>query len=190
MRLGDIAAPGSGEPRLMFHVQTSRLVIRDVSLSDLDFVAELLGHPEVMRYWPRPYTRVEAAESIERQRQRYRDHGYGYWLAIDRALNCPIGQVGLIPTTIDEQIRPHLGYIIHRPYWRRGYAREGSTGVLQHAFGAMELSVVECTIRPENAPSLALAESLGFQQLRIVQHYDLPHWLLSLDAVRFREMSR
>ena len=35
-----------GEPVL----ETSRLILREMSLSDLDFVASMLAHPEVMRF--------------------------------------------------------------------------------------------------------------------------------------------
>jgi RimJ/RimL family protein N-acetyltransferase len=43
-------------------------------LSDLDFVTEMLADPVVMRYYPKPLTRVEAQAWIERQRRiRWRD---------------------------------------------------------------------------------------------------------------------
>ncbi len=38
-------------------LETPRLVLRELSLADLDFVAAMLAHPEVMKFWPRPYRR-------------------------------------------------------------------------------------------------------------------------------------
>ena len=77
-------------------LETPRLLLRELGVEDLDFIAELLGDPLVMRYWPRPYTREEAAEWIRRQQQRYARDGHGYWLAVEKASGQPVGQVGLL----------------------------------------------------------------------------------------------
>ena len=58
-------------------VETRRLVLREMSLADLDFISALLAHPEVMRYWPKCYGRDEAADWIKRQQDRYDSHGVG-----------------------------------------------------------------------------------------------------------------
>ena len=80
---------------MTFILQTPRLVLRKLNLDDMDFVAEMLAHPEVMRFWPRPHTRDEAADWIRRQQNRYVRDGYGYWLAPDKVNGQPIGQAGL-----------------------------------------------------------------------------------------------
>jgi len=67
-----------------------------MSSGDLDFVAAMLSHPEVMRYWPKCYNRDEAADWIRRQQERYARHGVGYWVAIEKATNQPVGQAGLL----------------------------------------------------------------------------------------------
>ena len=62
-------------------LETQRLVLREMSLADLDFVAAMLAHPEVMRYWPKCYERQEAADWIKRQQERYPTHGIAIGLA-------------------------------------------------------------------------------------------------------------
>lgn len=63
----------------MKHVlATERLTLREMALDDLDFVAAMLDHPEVMRFYPKRYTRDEARAWIERQVQRYAEHGHGF----------------------------------------------------------------------------------------------------------------
>ena len=52
-------------------LDTARLRLRDLETSDLDFVAEMLSHPEVMRHYPRPLGHDEALAWIERQRRMW-----------------------------------------------------------------------------------------------------------------------
>ena len=42
-------------------LETPRLILREMSVADLDFIAQVLAHPEVMRFWPKCYDRDEAA---------------------------------------------------------------------------------------------------------------------------------
>jgi len=51
----------------MTHLETPRLRLRQMSLGDLDFVAAMLSHPEVMRFYPKLHSRQEATLWIERQ---------------------------------------------------------------------------------------------------------------------------
>src|ERR671917_591908 len=107
-------------------LETPRLILRELDPDDLDFVAALLADPEVMRYWPRPYTREEAEAWVRRQRERYARDRHGYWLAVEKATGQPVGQAGLLTVEVEGVEEPALGYIIHRPFWRRGFAVEAA----------------------------------------------------------------
>src|SRR5262245_23294591 len=93
--------------------ESTRLLFRQLKLADLDFVAGMLAHPEVMRYYPKCYSRDEAAAWIERQMERYRRDGHGLWLVADRASGEPRGQVGLVAQEIDGVREPEVGYLVH-----------------------------------------------------------------------------
>src|SRR6185295_18255965 len=80
---------------------TARLALRELQPRDLDFVAAMLGDAETMRFYPKPYTREESAEWIDRQRRRYRNDGYALWLVSLRATGEPVGQVGVIRQQVD-----------------------------------------------------------------------------------------
>ncbi len=56
---------------------TARLRFREMTESDLDNMAALLGDPMVMTYYPAQKSRAEAAEWIARNRRRYVELGYG-----------------------------------------------------------------------------------------------------------------
>jgi ribosomal-protein-alanine N-acetyltransferase len=55
------------------------------------------------------------------------------------------------------------GYMVGRPYLRRGYATEALQLILRFAFRTLKLHRVEANIQPDNAPSLALVKRAGFR---------------------------
>ena len=158
-------------------LETPRLVLRELSLDDLDFVAEMLAHPEVMHFWPRPYTRDEAADWIRRQQGRYARDGIGHWLALDKASRQPIGQAGLLRQELDGVVETGIGYMLHRPFWNQGYATEAAAGCRDHAFCKLGKKRVIATVRPENFPSRRVAERIGFNYERMTTWACLPHLL-------------
>jgi len=133
-------------------LETPRLRLREMSLGDLEFVAAMLSHPEVMRFYPKLYSRQEAEAWIERQLGRYARNGHGLWLAEDRATGEPVGQVGLVMQPLDGAEEPEIGYLIHRPYWRQGLATEAALATRDWSFGTLGLPRVISLIRPENLP--------------------------------------
>ena len=80
---------------------------------------------------------------------------------------------------------PEIGYLVHRRYWRQGYASEAAAAVRDYAFGVLEKNLVISLIRPINIPSQGVARKLGMQpEPRLVQFHDLEHmvWRLTREA--------
>jgi RimJ/RimL family protein N-acetyltransferase len=142
-------------------LETARLALRELTPSDLDFVASMLADPEVMRFYPKTHTRAEAEVWLERQRMRYARDGHALWLVTEKESGLPLGQVGLVMQTIDGAVIPEIGYLIHRPYWRHGYAAEAALGTRSHAFGVLGYPRVISLIRPENTPSQGVARKMA-----------------------------
>jgi RimJ/RimL family protein N-acetyltransferase len=162
-------------------LETPRLVLREMSLDDLDFVAAMLAHPEVMRYYPKCYSREEAEVWIERQMRRYARHGHGLWLAIERASGAPVGQVGLLIQHMHGVDEKEVTYLIHRPFWRRGFATEAGAAVRDYAFDVLGRQRVIALIRPENLPSIGVARKLGLtEEPSRVQHSGFEHIVFSV----------
>jgi [ribosomal protein S5]-alanine N-acetyltransferase len=145
-------------------LETDRLLLREMSHDDLDVIAATLADPDVMRFWPRPYTREEAVRWIERWVREYAEHGCGYWLMIERGTGQPVGQAGVVMLTIDGEQAPSLGYIVDKPFWNRGYATEAASACLEWALARWPVAITP--VRPENVPSLRVAEKLGMDEVR------------------------
>jgi ribosomal-protein-alanine N-acetyltransferase len=174
-------------------LETPRLLLRDMSPADLDFVAAMLAHPEVMRYYPKCYSREEAVVWIERQMRRYARHGHGLWLAIEKATGEPVGQVGLLIQQVHGVEEKEVAYLIHRPFWNRGFASEAGTDVREYAFDVLKRQRVFALIRPENVPSIAVARKLGMtEESDRIQHGGFEHIVYSVarNAVTVRSPRR
>lgn len=156
-------------------LQTERLSLREMQSADLDFIAQMLADPEVMRFYPKCFNREESQAWLDRQRQRYRFHGYGLWLVSERTTGQPVGQVGLLLQDVDGRFEPEVGYLIHRPSWRRGYATEAAQGVLAYARQVQHFSRIISLVRPENAPSRGVATKLGATVEKEVEFKGLRH---------------
>lgn len=166
-------------------LETERLRLREMTRDDLDFLTALMGDPEVMRFYPRTYSRSDAEMWLEIQLDRYESHGHGFWLMVERETGRPVGQAGLVPQRIDDADEVGLAYIVLRDRWRRGFGHEASVGCLGHAFDELGLERVVCTVRPENLPSRALAEKLGFGAERRTDYAGYVHVLYVMERERW-----
>ena len=167
--------------------QTRRLLLREMGPGDLAFMAEMLGDPEVMRFYPKPMSQEEAKAWVDRQAERYATFGFGWWLCVRKADSVPVGQAGLVLHSLGAAEVPGLGYMIHRPHHRQGYAGEAVTAVIDFCRNVLGREDVVAAIRPENAPSQAFARSLGMEDDgRRAVLVEIDHVLFSFPAARTR----
>jgi RimJ/RimL family protein N-acetyltransferase len=163
-----------------------------MSPDDLDFVAAMLAHPEVMQCYPKCYSRDEAAVWVERQMRRYERHGHGLWLTVEKTSGQPVGQVGLLIQRVQGIEEKEVAYLLHRPFWHRGFATEAAAAARDYAFNTLGRQRVIALIRPENLPSIAVAQRLGLkEEPNRVQHSGFEHIVFSAEnrpAYRSRSM--
>ena len=91
------------------HIETPRLIIRDVELYDAEGIFQLDSDPEVHKYLgENPIkTMLEAKKIIEYIRNQYIEHGIGRWAIIDKKTCDFIGWTGL---KYEQQIRNSFNY--------------------------------------------------------------------------------
>lgn len=166
--------------RMKVILRTPRLLLREMHRGDLDFMAEMLGDPEVMRFYPKTENREGAAASIQRQLDRYATDGYGPWLVLNNETDQPLGRVGLLRQVVDEVEEVEVGYMIHRPFWRQGFAFEAAAACRDYAFATLGRARVISLIRPENLPSQAVARKLGMTPEKEIMHWELRHLVFAM----------
>jgi RimJ/RimL family protein N-acetyltransferase len=89
------------------------------------------------------------------------------WLVRAMVLRAPrhvVGSVGFHAPP-DRKGRVEIGYDVVATERRNGYAREGIHGLAGWAFATGRAQVCVASVSPDNAASLALVRSLGFQQV-------------------------
>ena len=156
-------------------METRRLVVREWRDEDLDPLAALLGDPETMRYYPRPHTRQEARDWIERNRARHRLNGFGMWAVEDRATGEFVGNCGPAVQIVEGLAEVEIGWHVIRSRWRQGIAAEAASAVRDYAFGPLGLRRLIALVRPENEPSAGVARKIGMAVEREAVFHDLPH---------------
>jgi RimJ/RimL family protein N-acetyltransferase len=146
-----------------------------MTLDDLDFAAAMLGDTEVMRYYPKPLSREEARAWVEKRMRQYREDGHALWLVEERATGLPVGHVGLTLQQVEGCLEPEAGWLIHRPYWRRGYATEAGQAAIEYGFRTFNYPHIISLIRPINLPSQGVARKLGMRIVREVMFHEFHH---------------
>jgi RimJ/RimL family protein N-acetyltransferase len=142
------------------HPDSARLAFREMFPDDFDDMALLLGDPDVMTYYPRPKTRLEAAQWIAWNRGLYRTHGHGLWL-LTTAEGVFVGDCGLTPQAVDGVTELEVGYHIVPALQNRGYATEAAAASRDFARTVLGANRLIAIIHPDNRPSQRVAEKIG-----------------------------
>ncbi len=185
-------------------LETERLVLRRLTLDDVDALAEMYRDPEVRRYFPEgsltlPETREEVEWIID---VYYRRFGYGLWATLLKESGALIGRCGLLPWTALERadgslviqhvaeqppepegswIDVELAYLLARPYWGRGLATEAARAIVAFAFDELRLPRLICLFEPENTASRRVAEKVGmtFERMAMIEGDEGPLYSMS-----------
>lgn len=144
-------------------LETDRLILRPLTMSDLDALFVLYRDPEIRTYFPEgTLTYEETKEELEWIIDvYYGKYGFGLWATIHKATGAFIGRCGLLPWTIDGQQEVEVAYLIDKAYWGQGLGTEAARGIVRYAFEQLHLSRLICLIDAENQASQAVATKIG-----------------------------
>ncbi|TCL61465.1 RimJ/RimL family protein N-acetyltransferase [Hydrogenispora ethanolica] len=146
-------------------LRTKRLILKALEEKDADRLFAYRSDPEVYRYkgW-KPRLRAEAVDFIRRNTVEFDRPGTWFQLGIyDRDSLELVGDAGL-HFLEPEGLQVEIGYTIAPPHQRQGLAGEAVREVIGYLFRVMRKHRIIASVDPENAASLALAESLGLRR--------------------------
>jgi len=153
----------SDAPRRLIPRPSARLQFREMTEHDLDDMAQMLGDSETMKFYPAPKTRVESAEWISRNQQRYARDGHGLWI-IEHDGSF-VGDCGITWQSYNGIAVREVGYHVRHDLTRRGYATEAAMACVVLAREVFAPSRLTAIIHPENVASLRVAEHLGMAHI-------------------------
>ena len=167
-------------------VLTGRLRLVEMDLSHLPALAAMLADPIVMRHFPRAMSLAESEQWLRRNTERYRLHGTGLFAVLreDDGSQAFIGDCGLVVRHFGERMHLELGYHFVRQAWHQGFASEAARACVEIGFRHTEAAEVVALIRPENAPSQAVARRLGMRPEGALLYSGLVHdvWRMHREA--------
>ncbi len=145
----------------MIVLQTERLLVRQLSLDDLEPLHQILSDPITMRFWPTPFTLETTRAWIERNLQRYAELGFGRWAVVLKTTGALIGDCGVIQAEVAGTLEYDLGYIIDHHHWRHGYASESAAACKAYAVSALGIRRLVANMPTDHVASARVAEKIG-----------------------------
>jgi RimJ/RimL family protein N-acetyltransferase len=147
-------------------LETERLRLERWAPRHGALLARLAALPEVMRHIGagEVWTAAQTAERHERGLAHWRDHGFGWRAAVERASGAPVGLIALnraegVAGLRDDDME--VGWWVDPAAWGRGYATEGARAIVDEAFTRLGAPSVVARIQPANTASLRVAAALG-----------------------------
>jgi RimJ/RimL family protein N-acetyltransferase len=165
------------------HIETERLVLRELTAEDVDHLFALDTDPDVARWSIDP---VPSREDVEQRHVPYfqrlyeKSPGYGFWAAEDKATGAFLGWFHLRPREGHPDDEPELGYRLHRSVWGMGYATEGSRALIDKAFEELPVRRILAETAGFHVASRRVMEKAG---LRLVGEYESSYPPLGPDDV-------
>ena len=143
-------------------LETERLRLVPLQLSDAPFLLAMLGDAQAMEFWHRPaiIRAATGSEIVASQIGAMADGQFLYWTVWRE--NDAIGSIDLSALDFGH-LRGEVGFLFRRDQWGFGYGREAMAALTAHAFGALKLQRLEARIHAGNIRAKKLVMALGFQ---------------------------
>jgi RimJ/RimL family protein N-acetyltransferase/catechol 2,3-dioxygenase-like lactoylglutathione lyase family enzyme len=147
-------------------LQTNRLILRDLVLSDFDAVHEYASDPLVTRFTSfGPNTAEETRDFLSRSidAASVSPRQIHTLAVIEQATGHLIGSCGLEPC--DGTGRHYVfGYCLNRHWWGRGFGREAADALVQFGFDRLQAHRLWAHVFLGNTASVRILEGLKFRR--------------------------
>ena len=150
-------------------IETERLILRPLELSDAEAMFTMDNNPNVHKYlWQNPTQNIEETiKVIEYVQKQYVDNNIGRFATILKATGEFIGWTGI------KFITDHVengnsnfydyGYRLDEKFWNKGYASEATKAWLDYGFKEMKIEKMNAYTHAENGASNHILEKHGMQ---------------------------
>lgn len=165
-------------------LETDRLQLREMTLSDIGALSSMLQDEKVMYAYNGAFNDEETLAWMQKQMQRYEEYGFGLWGVFIKNTDEMIGQCGITMQEYKATQVSEIGYLLAHEHWHKGYAVEAATACREYGFNALHFDALYSIIRDTNIASqnVALRNGMSFIDT-IVKHYrgvDMPHMVFRI----------
>lgn len=154
-------------------INTQRLLLRPFRAEDFKPYADVWSKPEVVRHiFGKPVPKAQAWDRFLRNAGHWQIVGFGHWAVHVHGAAQIAGQVGFHFGSRDlgEDFDPfpEAGWVLHPDAQGQGLGLEAARAA-HDWFDRVVAGRTVCMVAPENAPSLRVADALGYLPLRVVE---------------------
>jgi len=156
----------------MHLIETARMLLRPMEMSDADDLLKIFSDPEAMRYYPGTRDTEQTREWIGWNLESYRRDGFGLWIASLKTTGAFAGQCGLVTQEVEGRQEVEIGYLFLRSLWGQGLATEAARACRDYARHVLGLRRVISLIDPANMASCRVAEKAGMTLEKEIYKWD------------------
>lgn len=176
---------------MSIHIETPRLIIRELLPEDDAAMYEMDSDPEVHKYLGnKPVTDMEEVRKvIAFVRQQYVDNGIGRWAVTLKDTGEFIGWTGykLMTEAVNNHVGHYdFGYRHTRKYWRKGYAYEAAKASLDYGIDVLGFKDIYAMTDVNNEGSRHILEKLGFEFVEVFNYDGTPFWREGLPVTWYK----
>jgi RimJ/RimL family protein N-acetyltransferase len=158
-----------------WHLETERLLLRPMTIDDVDAMRRVVGDPVSMRFYPRPFDGERARLWVEWVLERYAQDGLSLLAVIEKATGETVGDCGPMLQQVGEEMFTEIGWHIRLDRQGLGFATEAGAACRDNAWATLDVDRLITLIRPENVPSWSVAKKLGFHPWRSTIRAGMAH---------------
>ncbi|WP_333878983.1 GNAT family N-acetyltransferase [Flavobacterium sp.] len=163
-------------------IETDRLLLRPLELSDAEAMFAMDSNPKVHQYlWQTPVKHPdEVIKVIEYVRKQYERNHIGRFATVLKETGEFIGWTGI--KFVDDHTENgntnfyDYGYRLDEPFWGKGYATEASYAWFDYGFKEMNIDKMNAYTHFENGASNRILEKIGMHLMEDYTDKDGALW--------------
>ncbi len=145
-------------------LETPRLLLRKIAVSDYQDMYDYSRRPETSRYllWSPHHSPRFTKKYVSYLQGQYRNENFYDFALVEKTSGKMIGTCGF--TSFDlENNSAELGYVLHPDFWGKGLAKEAILRLMSFGFVELRLHRIIAKIMAQNTASKRVAEKCGMR---------------------------
>ncbi len=161
---GSVCQPTGPYDDVMYpeRIETGRLLLLRPTPNDRAELEQLFHDPRVMATLGGMRSPQQTNDLVERTWAHWLVHGFGMWIARDRASGAFVGRGGCRLVLLECKPELEVGYALTPDFWGRGLATELAHLSVATAFETLGVQSIVCFTSPTNVASQCVMKKAGF----------------------------